>query len=167
MRTRTIAAWAAAIALVTGAAAAQNGSQNIPTGDGHTAQDRRAQPLEPGGMGHGMMGQGDIRVEPGHGHDMMGPGHMPRAMPRYGSPDGTGQGGMHSGMMHGPQMHGGSMHASPMHRGAGHGRMMGHGSSGPTLQIELPSGLSFTCNAPMAVCLKALERVRRGARDAE
>jgi hypothetical protein len=36
----------------------------------------------------------------------------------------------------------------------------GRANAGPTLKIETPGGLTFTCNAGMQACLHAFDRVR-------
>jgi hypothetical protein len=96
-----------------------------------------------GMMGQGMMGQGMMR--PG----MMRPGMMHGRM-------------MHRGMMQGGMMQGGMMRGGMMQGGMMRGGMMqgGRANAGPTLKIETPGGLTFTCNAGMQACLQAFDRVR-------
>jgi hypothetical protein len=54
-------------------------------------------------------------------------------------------------------MQGGPMQGGTMQGGTVQG---GRANAGPTLKIETPGGLTFTCNAGMQACLHAFDRVR-------
>ena len=160
MNTQRITALAAvfALALSVPAALAQDDAQSR-AGDGQQQQDQsmpRGGTMGPGqgqgmmGPGQGMMGQGMV----GPGQGMMGQGMMGQGMMRPGM--------MRPGMMHGRMMHRGMMQGGMMQGGMMRGGMMqgGRANAGPTLKIETPGGLTFTCNAGMQACLQAFDRVR-------
>lgn len=155
MARRPIPVCAAALALALGwapAAAQDGGSQQDGAGT-RAQQDGYTMPR------NGMMGPGQGRMGPG----MMGPGETPgqgqgpyrRGVPGQGAP---GPGMMGPGWMMGPGAGrpGPGMMAPGMMRGRA-------AAARPTLRIETPGGLSFTCTADLQACLQAFDRVRAGA----
>jgi hypothetical protein len=160
----TVLAAVLALALSGTAALAQDDAQSSP-GDGQQQQDQRMPRggmMGPGqgqgmmGPGQGMMGQGRMgqgMYGPGQGQGMYGPGMRGQGQMGPGGGQGMmGRGQMGPGMMHGGRMRGGMMHRGMMQSGMA--------NAGPTLEIETPGGLTFTCNAGMQACLQAFDHVR-------
>jgi hypothetical protein len=180
----TALAAAVTLALAGAPALAQDDGADPQSQNGDTAgQD--AQPMPRGGMmGQGRKGpdgtMGPGMTGPGQGRGMMGPcrGMMGQGMMHQGmmgpgrgqgmhGPQGPGmrgqggQGMMGPGQMYGGQMQGGQMQGGQMEPGMMRRHMMGgRGQDGPTLKVETPGGLTFTCNAGMQACLQAFEQVR-------
>lgn len=180
----TALAAAVTLALAGAPALAQDDGADPQRKNGDTAgQD--AQPMPRGGMmGQGRKGpdgtMGPGMTGPGQGRGMMGPcrGMMGQGMMHQGmmgpgrgqgmhGPQGPGmrgqggQGMMGPGQMYGGQMQGGQMQGGQMEPGMMRRHMMGgRGQDGPTLKVETPGGLTFTCNAGMQACLQAFEQVR-------
>jgi len=146
--------------LLAAAAAAGLGLAPVAAQDAGNApatEDAAPQQRTPGqaGPGMGMMqGQGrGMGMGPGMGQ---GQGTMPGCAMMHG------QGGYGMGMMHGQGRGMGMMQG----KGKGMGR---HRAGGPTLKIESKGhgfDIEFECNAPMAQCLEAIDRVYEAAGEA-